>query len=112
MALMRVVCNEDGDYNGSKSNGDEGGRRATAMATRAMAMVTLGKQQSTSSRINKCGQWLAREHRQGDHRTTTVGDNEQQERVADDDGSNEEGKGGQGDGDGNEGSGRQRGQGQ
>jgi hypothetical protein len=35
--------------------------------------------------------------------TTTVGDDERQEHVADDDGSNKEGEGGKGDGDGNEG---------
>ncbi len=98
----RVVCNEEGDGNGGKSNGDKGGGRATA--TRAMA--TEGEQQSTSNGINKGGQWLAREHQQGNHMTTMVGDNKQRERAVDDDGSNEEGEGGQGNGDGNEGGGR------
>ncbi len=40
-----------------------------------------------------------------------VGDDKQQERAVDDDGSNKEGKDGEGDGDGNEGAGRQRRQG-
>jgi hypothetical protein len=39
------------------------------------AMVTEGEQQSTSDGIDKGGQWLAREHRRGNHTTTTVGDN-------------------------------------
>jgi hypothetical protein len=54
----RVACNKEGDGNSGKSNGDKCGGQA--MATRAMA--TEGKQQSTSDRINKSGQWLAREH--------------------------------------------------
>ncbi len=91
MASTRVACNKEGKGDGSKSDGNEGGGRATA--TRAMA--TEGKQQSTSDRIDKGRQWLARECRRGDHTTTTVGDDEQQERAADDDGSNEEGEGGQ-----------------
>jgi hypothetical protein len=106
MALaMRVACNEEGDGNGGKSDGDEGCGRATAMR----AMVTEGKQQSTSNGIDKGGRWLVREHRRGDHTNMTVGDNEQQEHAADDDGSDDEGKGGKGDGGGNEGGGRQRG---
>jgi hypothetical protein len=105
MASTRVACDEEGEGDGGKSNGDEGGGRATA--TRVMA--TEGKQQSTSDGINKGGRWLARERQQGDHTTTTVGDDKQQERAVDDDGSNEEGKGGQGDGDGNEGGGQRRG---
>jgi hypothetical protein len=108
MASTRVACDEEGKGNGGKSDGNEGGRQATA--TRAMA--TEGKQQSTSNGINKRGQWLARERRRGDHTTTTVGDNEQRERAADDDGSDEEGEGGQGNGDENEGGEQQRGQGQ
>jgi hypothetical protein len=52
----RVACNEEGDGNGGKSDGNEGGGRATA--TRAMA--TEGKKQSTSDWINKSGWWLAR----------------------------------------------------
>ncbi len=73
MALAtRVACNEEGDGDGVKSNGHKSGRRA--MATRAM--VTEGKQQSISNRINKAGWWLAREHQRGDHMTTTVGNNE------------------------------------
>jgi hypothetical protein len=74
------------------------------MATRAM--VTEGEQQSTSDGIDKGGQWPARERQQGDHMTTTVGNDERQERAADDDGSDKEGKGGQGNGDGNEGGGQ------
>jgi hypothetical protein len=57
MALTRVACDEEGKGDGGKSNGNEGGERATA--TRAMA--TEGKQQSTSDGINKGGRWLARE---------------------------------------------------
>ncbi len=41
-----------------------------------------------------------------------VGDNEQQEHVADDDGSDKEGEGGKQDGDGNEGGVQRRGPGQ
>ncbi len=59
MALAtRVACDEEGDGDGGKSDGDEGGGQATA--TRAMA--TEGGQQSTSNGIDKGGQWLAREH--------------------------------------------------
>jgi hypothetical protein len=94
MASTRVACDKEGEGDGGKSDGDEGGERATA--TRAMA--TEGKQQSTSNGIDKGGRWLARERRQGDHMTTTVGDNKRRERAADDNGSNKEGKGGQGDG--------------
>ncbi len=97
MALTRVACDKEGEGDGSKSNGDEGGRGETA--TRAMA--TEGKQQSISDGIDKRGRWPARERRRGDHTTTTVGDDERQERAVDDDGSDEEGEGGQGDGDGN-----------
>jgi hypothetical protein len=69
------------------------------MATRAMA--TEGKQQSTSDWIDKGGRWLVRERQRGDHTTTTVGDDERQERASDDNGSDEEGEGIQGDGDRN-----------
>jgi hypothetical protein len=59
MALAtRVACDKEGDGNGSKSDDNKGGGQA--MATRAM--VTEGKQQSTSDGINKGGRWLAREH--------------------------------------------------
>jgi hypothetical protein len=71
-----------------------------------------GKQQSTSNGIDKGGWWLAREHQQGDHMTTTVGKDKRQERAADDDGSNEEGEGEKGHGDSIEGGGRQRKRGQ
>jgi hypothetical protein len=97
MALTRVACGEEGEGDGSKSDGHKGGGRATA--TRAMA--TEGKQQSTSDRIDKGGQWLARERQRGDRTATMVGDDERRERAADDDGSDKEGKGGQGNGDGN-----------
>ncbi len=46
-----------------------------------------------------------------DHMTTTMGDDEHQEHVADDEGSNQEGKSGKGGGGGNEGGRQQRGQG-
>jgi hypothetical protein len=73
MALaMRVACDEEGDGDSGKSDGNEGGGQATA--TRAMA--TEGEQQSTSDRINKGGRWLARERQQGDYTTTMVGDDE------------------------------------
>ncbi len=70
-SATRVACDKEGDGDGGKSNGDKGGGQATA--TR---MATEGEQQSTSDRINKGGRWLARERQQGDHMTTTVGDNE------------------------------------
>ncbi len=74
MASTRVACDEEGAGDGGKSDGDEGGGRATA--TRAMA--TEGEQQSTSNGIDKGGQWLARERRRGDHKTEirVVGDEE------------------------------------
>ena len=97
MLVTRVACDEEGDGDGYKSDGNEGGGRATV--TRAMA--TEGEQQSTSDGIDKGGWWLARERRRGVHTTTTVGDDERRERAADDDGSDEEGEGGQGDGDEN-----------
>jgi hypothetical protein len=59
MALAtRVACNEEGDGDGGKSDGNKGGGQATAMR----AMVTEGEQQSTSDGIDKGGQWLVREH--------------------------------------------------
>jgi hypothetical protein len=75
MALAtRVACNKEGDGNGGKSNGVEGGGRAAA----TRAMVTESEQQSTSDGIDKGGWWLAREHQRGDHdMTTTVGDDNQ-----------------------------------
>ncbi len=74
VSATRVACDEEGNGDRGKSDGDKGGRRA--MATRAM--VTEGKQQSTSDGIDEGGRWLAREHRQDDHTTTTVGDDERQ----------------------------------
>ncbi len=56
-SATRVACYEEGNGNGGKSDGDEGGGRA--MATRAM--VTEGKQQSTSEGIDEGGRWLTRE---------------------------------------------------
>jgi hypothetical protein len=73
MVSTKVVCDEEGEGNGSKSDGNEGGGQATA--TRAIA--TEGKQQSlTSNGIDKGGRWLARERQQGNHTTMTVGDDE------------------------------------
>ena len=43
MLVTRVACDEEGEGDGGKSDGDEGGGRATV--TRAMA--TEGEQQST-----------------------------------------------------------------
>jgi hypothetical protein len=40
MASTRVACDEEGDGDGGKSDGDEGGGRATAKR----AMATEGKQ--------------------------------------------------------------------
>ncbi len=58
MALATIVaCDEEGNGDGGKSDGDEGGRQATA----TRAMVTEGKQQSTSNGIDNGGRWLARE---------------------------------------------------
>ncbi len=57
MTSTRVACDKEGEGDGGKSDGDEGGGLATA--TRAMA--TEGKQQSTSDVIDKGGRWLARE---------------------------------------------------
>ncbi len=51
MALTRVACDEEGDGNGGKSDGEEGGGGATA----TRAMVTEGEQQSTSDGIDKGG---------------------------------------------------------
>jgi hypothetical protein len=73
-SATRVACDEEGDGNGGKSDGDEGGGRATA----TRAMVTEGEQQSTSDGIDKGGRWLARERQRGNHMTTMVGDDEQQ----------------------------------
>ncbi len=56
-SATRVACDEEGNGDGGKSDGDEGGGQA--MATRAM--VTEGEQQSTSDGIDEGGQWLARE---------------------------------------------------
>jgi hypothetical protein len=50
-SATRVACDKEGDGDGGKSDGKEGGRRATA--TRALA--TEGKQQSTSDGIDKGG---------------------------------------------------------
>ncbi len=60
MALAtRVACDKESDGDGGKSDGNEGGGQATG----TRAMVTEGKQKSTSDGINKGGQWLARERR-------------------------------------------------
>ncbi len=56
-SATRVACDKEGDGDGGKSDGDEGGGRATA----TRAMVTEGEQQSTSDGIDKGGRWLARE---------------------------------------------------
>jgi hypothetical protein len=93
LGFSRVVCDEEGDGNGSKSNGDKGDGDGE------------GKQQSTSDGIGKGGRWLARECRRGNHTTMTVGNDERQEHAADDDGSDKEGKGGKGHGVGSEGGG-------
>jgi hypothetical protein len=71
-SATRVVCDEEGNGDGGKSNDDEGGGQASAMR----AMATEGKQQSTSNGIDKGGRWLAREYPGGDHTTTTVSNDE------------------------------------
>ena len=50
VSATRVVCNKEGNGNGSKSSGDKGGRQA--MATRAIANRE-SKQQSISNKIGK-----------------------------------------------------------
>ncbi len=57
VSATRVVCNEEGNDDGYKSDGDEVGRRAMAMR----AMAAEGEQQSTSEGTDKGGRWLARE---------------------------------------------------
>jgi hypothetical protein len=56
-SATRVASNEEGNDDSGKSNGNKGGGQATA----TRAMVTEGKQQSTSDGINKGGWWLVRE---------------------------------------------------
>jgi hypothetical protein len=56
-SATRVACDEEGEGDGGKSDGDEVGGRVTV--TRAMA--TEGEQQSTSDGTDKGGWWLARE---------------------------------------------------
>ena len=68
-SVTRLACNKEGNGDGGKSDGDEGGGQASAMR----AMATEGEQQSTSDGIDKGGWWLAREHRRGDHTTRTMG---------------------------------------
>jgi hypothetical protein len=72
VSATRVACDEEGDGDGGKSNGNKGGRWATA----TRAMETEGKQQSTSNGIDKGGRWLAGECRRGNHTTMMVGDDE------------------------------------
>jgi hypothetical protein len=56
MALTRVACDEEGEGDGGKSNGNEGGGGATVRRV----MAKEGEQQSTSDRIDKGERWLAR----------------------------------------------------
>ncbi len=51
VVATRVVCDKEGDGNGGKSDGHEGGGQARAKRV----MATEGEQQSTSNRINKGG---------------------------------------------------------
>jgi hypothetical protein len=74
------------------------------MATRAMAIEKANNNQPATG-LTKAGGGWRESINQGDRMTTMVGNNKQQECVADDDGSNKKGKGGKGDGDGNEGGG-------
>ncbi len=52
--VMRVVGNEEGDGGKSGGNGDNGGRRAMAMATKRV-MVTVTRVGDVGGRQN--GQW-------------------------------------------------------
>ncbi len=120
VTATRVAVNEEGEGGTGHGIGDKGGVRRRGRWQRRQERWLQGwrasdgdegdgdgegKQQSTSNGIDKGGQWLARERRQGDHTITTVGSDERQERAADDDGSDEEGEGGKGRGDSNEGGG-------
>ncbi len=71
-SATRLACNEEGDGDGGKSDGDKVGGRAPA--TRVMA--TEGKQQTTSDEIDKGGWWLVRERPRGNHTTMTVSNDE------------------------------------
>jgi hypothetical protein len=56
-SATRVVCNEEGDGDGGKSDGNKGGGRATA----TRVMVTEGEKQSISDKVDKGGRWLGQE---------------------------------------------------
>ncbi len=55
LSFSRVACNKEGDGNGGKSNGDEGGGQATA--TRAMAMEKANNNQPATGLAKTGGGW-------------------------------------------------------
>jgi hypothetical protein len=54
-SATRVVCDEEGDGNGSKSDGDKGGGRATS--TRAMVMEKANNNQPAMGLTKAGGGW-------------------------------------------------------
>ena len=55
LGVSRVACDEEGDGDGGKSDGDEGGGRATAM--RAMAMEKANNNQPATGLTKAGGSW-------------------------------------------------------
>jgi hypothetical protein len=55
LGFSRVACDEEGDGDGGKSNGDEGGGQATA--TRAMAMDKANNNQPATGLAKAGGGW-------------------------------------------------------
>ncbi len=55
LGFSRVACNEEGNGDGGKSNGDKGGGRA--MATRAMAMEKANNNQPATGLAKAGGGW-------------------------------------------------------
>ena len=54
-SATRVACDEEGDGDGGKSDGDEGGGRA--MATRAMVMEKANNNQPVTGSTKAGGGW-------------------------------------------------------
>ncbi len=55
LGFSRVVCDKEGDGDGGKSNGKEGGGQATA--TRAMAMEKMNNNQPATGLAKAYGGW-------------------------------------------------------
>jgi hypothetical protein len=55
LGFSRVACDKEGDGDGGKSNGDEGGGRVTAM--RAMAMKKVNNNQPATGLAKAGGGW-------------------------------------------------------